>query len=358
MALVTLPDGRVVDVPDTGLIGSEQALKGGLTGALDALGSSAGVAGAELEPFATGGGQSFQLQLALSGSLGPDAQRQAFQDFQTGPGAQFAQEEGERAAIRNAAATGGLGGGNIRDELNRRAVGAFTQDFGNQFQRLGSLSQFGLSAAGDRAGIAERTGLSGAQAILGTGQDLSAGRTRVGEGIATAVSGTGSALADLIAAQGTGVSGRIEEGTGNIASLLAAGGANQAGSLEQFAALLANISTGAGSQVAGLSRLPGLTGKKGFIQGPGELGQGIEGLASAGKAAVAAFSDVRLKKNIEKIGKTSKGFNLYQWDWNEIGKKLTGELVGIGVMAHEVMKSMPEAVIDGEFLKVDYGKVL
>ena len=113
---------------------------------------------------------------------------------------------------------------------------------------------------------------------------------------------------------------------------------------------MANISTGAAGQVAGLAGLPQLQAKPGIL---GEIGEFASGVGTA-----AAASDIRLKKNIHKIGKTSKGFNLYIWDWNAIGQKITGHLSGIGVLAQEVQKIMPEAVVDGGYLHVDYGKVL
>ncbi len=282
MALVTLPDGRQVNVPDTGLIGSEQALQQGLQGALGAFGSAADIAGAELQPFAQGGTQAFNLQAAQSGALGPEAQQQAFADFTSSPGQQFIRERGLQDVLRSSAAIGGLGGGNVREELLRRGQGFAAQEFGSQFDRLGALSRVGFGAAGQRAGLAERTGQIGGQAILGTGRDLSAGRTRAGEGIAGAVSGTGSALADLLSQQGTGTADILGQGTGNLANLLVGGGQAQGGSQEELARLLANISTGSASQRAALPGLPSLQPKRGIISD-------LAGLAGGVGTAIGAF---------------------------------------------------------------------
>ena len=353
MALIRQPDGTVVEtgVPQTGLIGAEQALQGGLQGALGAVGRGADIAGGALQPFAGTGGQAFQRQGALAGAGGPEAQRQAFAQFVESPGQQFLRERGEQAVLRGASATGGLGGGNVQEELMRRGIGFAQQDLQNQFGRLGSLSQIGAGAAGQQAGIAQRAGEFGGQAFLGTGEALAGGRTRAGEQIAGQVSGTGSALANLISQQGAGVSDILGQGTGSLANILQGAGQAQGLSQQQLAALLAQISTGAGGQVAGLAALPQLQRKEGALAGIGQAASGIGTL-------IGAVSDVRLKKNINKIGKTSKGFNLYTWDWNEIGRNITGHLSGIGVLAQEVQKIMPEAVIDGEYLRVDYGKVL
>ena len=112
-------------VPQTGLIGSEQALQQGLGGSIDALMQGArqgrqdirqglgqanqsfeqGIAG--LDPFAQGGQSAQQLQLAQSGALGPEAQAQAFQNFQDSPGQAFLQERGMRGINANASAMAG-----------------------------------------------------------------------------------------------------------------------------------------------------------------------------------------------------------------------------------------------------------
>ena len=351
--MTTLPDGRVVDIPQTGLIGAEQALQGGLTGALGAIGAGADLAGSFLDPFAAGGGAAFGQQVALSGAGGAPAQAQAFQQFNESPGQAFLRDQGQQALLRGSSAIGGLGGGNVRRELVQQGIGFAQQDFGNQFNRLGALSQIGAGAAGQQASIAQRLGEFGGQAILGTGQDLAGGRTRAGEGIAAATGATGSALANLINQQGQGVSDILGQGTGSLANILA--GAGQAGqaSQEQLATLLANIATGSASQRAALPGLPTLQANTPFIDTFANLAAGA-GTAAAGAAA----SDVRLKKNIVKIGTTKNGINLYKWDWNTWGRKVTGAISSAGVIAQEMQKIIPEAVIDtGEFLMVDYRKV-
>jgi len=274
-------NGQLVEVPATGLIGSEQALQGGLQGALDFIGRGADVAGAELQPFAAGGTAAFDLQGALSGALGPEAQAEAFANFQSSPGQDFLRDKGEQALLRRSGAIGGIGGGNVRRELVREGIGFAQQDFGDQFGRLGALSQIGLGAAGDRAGIFERAGARGGEAIFGTGRDISAGRTRAGESIARATSETGSSLADLVSGQGAGVSDILRQGTGDVSNLLVGAGASQGNVLENLAALLANIQTGTGTQIAGLPTLPGLSGKRGILSDVASLASGAGTLIGA-----------------------------------------------------------------------------
>jgi hypothetical protein len=75
---------------------------------------------------------------------------------------------------------------------------------------------------------------------------------------------------------------------------------------------------------------------------------------------LAASSDIRLKENIQHIGKSDKGINLYTWDWNEEGKRIAGNQPTIGVLAQELREVMPEAVTEGPdgYLRVNYLKVL
>ena len=68
-------------------------------------------------------------------------------------------------------------------------------------------------------------------------------------------------------------------------------------------------------------------------------------------------SDERLKENIKAIGKSENGHNLYTWDWNDKAKELGVNDPTTGVLAQEVKKYMPEAVITDEngYYRVNYG---
>jgi len=68
-------------------------------------------------------------------------------------------------------------------------------------------------------------------------------------------------------------------------------------------------------------------------------------------------SDERLKENIEYVGKSSDGHNIYTWDWNDKAKELGIDNPTKGVIAQEVIKYMPEAVskdANGYYM-VNYG---
>lgn len=82
----------------------------------------------------------------------------------------------------------------------------------------------------------------------------------------------------------------------------------------------------------------------------------LSGGAAAGQI-YSAFSDPMLKKNIRKLHDVEDGIGYYEWDWNEEGKKLTGEEHSEGLLAQEVKEKYPEFVsVDPGtgYMKVDY----
>ena len=263
--------------PPTGLLGAEAALQGGLSGALSGIGAGIGSSNALLSPFTQGGQSAFNLQSALSGALGPAAQQQAFSNFTASPGQQFLTDAAEQSLLRNQAAVGGLGGGNVLSALQDQAIGLAQQDFGNQFSQLGQLAGLGAQTAGQQAGLNFAGGQSIADLAFGTGQSLASGRTRAGELIANQIGGTTSALSNLVSQQGTGLADLLGAGGGNLADILAGAGQTQSQGLQQLAALLANISTGQGSQIAGLPSIPGTQQATGTL---GNIGNFITALGT------------------------------------------------------------------------------
>lgn len=156
-----------------------------------------------LDPFITGGTSASQLQEALSGALGPEAQAQAFQDFQESPGTGFLREQGLRLINSGAGATGGLGGGNRLRELTKFSQGLALQDLNQQFGRLGSVAGRGLSAAttlgglgagstARRGGLVTDAGAAEASGVLGERQATAEGVEGVISAIPSIVGGLGS----------------------------------------------------------------------------------------------------------------------------------------------------------------------
>lgn len=293
----------------TGLVGSEMALQGGLAAALSGImegiqqnrqalsvGSAAsGQAinqGVEnLQPFAGPGGGAINMQAALSGALGPNSQAEAFTNFTSSPGQDFLRKRGEAAVLRNASAMGGLGGGRVRQALQREGIGFAQQDLDNQFSRLSDVTRTGVTASGQQANLrgqqanimgnlaqtgaqaALTGGMGAAQLGFDTGQSLAAGRTRVGEQLAGEVSNTTSALAELINQQGRGVSDLTGSTSGNLSTLLSAATQAQESGQTQLATLLANLASGTGSSLAQVRPLQGIAGP--ILDAVGKVASGV-----------------------------------------------------------------------------------
>jgi hypothetical protein len=135
--------------------------------------------------------QSLQAELAalpapVAALSNQEQQAQAFAAFSESPGQKFLRERGQRNLVRNAAAIGGLGGGNVREALVQQGVGFAQQDFQNQFSRLGqlagqgqaattSIGQFGSQASGNVANLQQVGASARSSGILGQNQALQQG---------------------------------------------------------------------------------------------------------------------------------------------------------------------------------------
>jgi len=276
-----------------GLAGGEQALTEGQRASLQNLAltqqRTSGLYDKGIgyyEPYTQAGLGAYNQQAALSGALGPEAQQKAYAAYQQSPGVAFAQQEAERAILRNASALGGLGGGNVRDELSRRAVGTYMQDFQNQFGRLGEVSAQGYNAAnqaanmrGMQAGSEQTLGMTAAQIPMNVGSAIAQGRFQTGQtiggqrgqlgqvmgnqayqagsDIASAIANTTSSLSALTNAQGAGMSDIMSNTVNNVNNLYQAAAAGDSEAISQLQSMLANLSTGAGSSYSNVPIVPG-----------------------------------------------------------------------------------------------------
>lgn len=111
-----------------------------------------------LGPYSSAGLGGLQSYLALLGQSGPEAQQAAIAGLEQTPGYQAQLQAGQRAILQNAAATGGLRGGNVQQGLAEFGSGLFGQYYQNQLGQLGQLQTQGLNTqtnlANLRAGVA------------------------------------------------------------------------------------------------------------------------------------------------------------------------------------------------------------
>ena len=92
--------------------------------------------------------------------------------------------------------------------------------------------------------------------------------------------------------------------------------------------------------------------KPSFWENMGTVATGVGTIMAAG-------SDIRLKKDIEYLGKHEKGFGVYKWNWNDTAKAMGVNDRTTGVLAQELIEYMPEAVSvhPNGYLQVNYNLV-
>ena len=98
--------------------------------------------------------------------------------------------------------------------------------------------------------------------------------------------------------------------------------------------------------------------------GVGKLVGGIGGFMVGGPAGAAVgssvMSDIRTKENIHKVGELPNGISIFTFSYKPAFKDEHGHGEYVGVMAQDVEKVIPDAVIQREdgYKMVDYGKVV
>jgi hypothetical protein len=123
--------------------------------------------------YAEAGPKAFEQQQALAGVLGPERQREAIAQIETGGGFQASVQAGEEALLQRASATGGLRGGNIQGALAQFRPQMLQEEIEQQYARLGGFSDIGRETQANllKIGQAAAAGV-GAQGVE-TGTNIS-----------------------------------------------------------------------------------------------------------------------------------------------------------------------------------------
>lgn len=209
--LSTLQKGGLIDdqlTPATGVIGSEQSVRAGLQGGLEQVaggvegaGEALGAASNLYDPYTDAGAKAAQRQADLSGANGPEAQAAAFAAYRESPEQQFIRDRAMEAIERSAAARGGLGSGNLMIALQEMAAGLASTDYQNFFNRLGNVSDRGMTGVAGKAGLSTREadmiyggGVEGGRMVQSAGESIGGTRYDAGKAISEAIGNTTSAL--------------------------------------------------------------------------------------------------------------------------------------------------------------------
>lgn len=129
-----------------------------------------------ISPYRQAGEQAINAQGALVGLQGTGAQSQAISAIENSPAFQAIAQQGENAILQNAAATGGLRGGNTQLALSKfrpELLNLFVQQ---QLQNLGGFTSLGQNSA-------VMTGNAGMNTAGNLGTLLQQGASALGGGV-------------------------------------------------------------------------------------------------------------------------------------------------------------------------------
>jgi len=163
------------------------------------------------QPYIGAGPGALQAMQGLAGLRGANEQQAAINQIQQGAQFQELARQGEQGILQNAAATGGLRGGNTQAALAQFRPALLNQLIESQYGKLAGLTTLGSTSAENllRLGQASATGTAAA----GQQSAQNIGNLMVGQGQARAGGITGAANAF---AQGVGgVTGAIGGGVQN-----------------------------------------------------------------------------------------------------------------------------------------------
>jgi len=107
---------------------------------------------AALAPYTALGLQSAEQQKALMGLSGAEAQAAAVGAIEGGAEYKSLVSSGENAILQNAAATGGLRGGNVQSALAQFRPQVLSQLINQQYSRLAGLTSMGAGVASSMGG--------------------------------------------------------------------------------------------------------------------------------------------------------------------------------------------------------------
>ena len=107
------------------------------------------------QPYVEAGVGSLEQQQAMLGLLGPDAQAEAIQAIEVGPMFQGMVRQGEEAILQNAAATGGLRGGNTQTALAQFRPQILQSLIQDQYSKLSGITDVGQASAAKQAGAGQ-----------------------------------------------------------------------------------------------------------------------------------------------------------------------------------------------------------
>jgi hypothetical protein len=169
------------------------------------------------QPYVQAGPGALQGMQGLAGLRGAAEQQAAIDQLKQSAQFQELARQGEQGILQNAAATGGLRGGNVQAALAQFRPALLNQLIESQYGKLAGLTTLGSQSAQNLLGVGQASAAGTAALQQQTSQNI--GNLLVGQGQAQAAGQIGAANAY---AQGlSGIAGGLGGGIQNIAMLKA-----------------------------------------------------------------------------------------------------------------------------------------
>ena len=151
------------------------------------------------QPYVQAGPGALQAMQGLAGLRGAGEQQAAINQIQQSAQFQEMARQGEQGILQNAAATGGLRGGNVQAALAQFRPALLNQLIESQYGKLAGLTSLGSTSAQNLLGVGQASAAGTAAAQQNAAQNI--GNLMVGQGQAQAAGQIGAANAF---AQGAG----------------------------------------------------------------------------------------------------------------------------------------------------------
>ncbi len=253
-------------------------------------------------------------------------------EFRDDPFYQFLQQEGQQGVERSKAARGGLASAGTLYGLQDRAQDIAGKFYGDEYNRQADTYGTNMNRAlGERA-----FDYGTSKDVYGMNMNRALNERSYNRGKATDTYNRDVAAKDA-----------SYNRQANLAGYGSTPYTNTASSNQALGSQMGNIS----GQEANMNMAQQMNQQQMEAQSDQAFWNNALGLGQLGIGAGMLFSDRRLKKNIKKIGKYKK-HNVYSFEyiWDNVKQ--------IGVMAQEVLKIKPSAVVDvNGYLAVNYGEL-
>jgi len=145
------------------------------------------------QPYIQAGGQALQGMQGLLGLRGAGEQQAAIGQIQQGAQFQELARQGEQGILQNAAATGGLRGGNVQAALGQFRPALLNQLIESQYGKLAGLTGMGGTAAQNLLGIGQQMASGLATAEQQRGANIANLKTGIGAAQAAGITGAANA---------------------------------------------------------------------------------------------------------------------------------------------------------------------